>query len=743
MKRFSAILIIICGMFVTHMPAASKKDFTQYVDPNIGYVSQLLVPTYPTFSLPNQMLRMIPVKTDYIADQVSAWPLLVEAHRQKGLMQMKVSTGEVNSNTWKRKMTIDHDLEIIRPWHYSTYLVKDDITVGFTPSKKSAIYQIDFPASAAKNILISGSDKMLVNAIDNNSFSIQETIVYHVRGITPTNRTMMVYCYAELTDQKGKSIKNIQIIPQKDRLLIKSASPKKETILLKYAVSYISLEQAKVNFDKEVAKQSFEQIAARGKTAWEAVINQVEVTGGTREQMRSFYTALYRTYERMVDINEYGQYYSGYDGRVHKSDRPFYVDDWVWDTYLAKHPLNSILNPQMQSDQLDSYVKMYEQSGWMATFPQVHGNHLCMNGYHTVALFLDARRKGIEGFNLENAYQGMKKTLAEATYLPWRQGHKKVAFDHFYDTHGFFPALRPGEKETEPLVDTFEKRQSVAISLGMSYDGWCMAELARELGKTDDIAFYQNIANNYKKLWHNDMQLFMPRDEKGEWIMIDPKLDGGKGFRDYYDENNGWTYAWWLQHDIPGLTELLGGKQKADKRLDQLFREPLGISKQDYLAIAPDATGQVGQFVMGNEPSMHIPYLYNYFDAPWKTQKRIRFLLDVWFKDNIFGIPGDEDGGGLSAFVVFSSLGFYPVTPGLPVYSIGSPLFEKSTVNLMNGKKFTVIAQGANTVNKYIQQAFLNGVEIKTPFFSHQDLMQGGTLTLIMGSKPNKKWGIE
>ena len=743
MKRFLTILLILCSLTITIQLHASKKDFTRYVDPTIGYVSQLLVPTYPTFSLPNQMLRMIPVKTDYIADQVTAWPLLVEAHRQKGLMQMKVSLGEVSNATWQRKMTIDHDLEVMRPWHYSTYLVKDDITLSFAPSKKSAVYKVDFPAVSGKNILISGSDRMLVNVTGTHAFALEETISYMVRGITPTERTMQVYCYAELTNEQGTALKNIRFTPQKNKLVITSATSQKETVLLKYAVSYISAEQAKKNFAMEVATQNFDKTIEKGKAAWAKVINQIEVSGGTIEQKRSFYTALYRTYERMVDINEYGQYYSGYDGKVHQSDRPFFVDDWIWDTYLAKHPLNSILNPAMQSDQLNSYVKMYEQSGWMATFPQVHGNHLCMNGYHTVALFLDAKRKGIAGFDLEQAYAGMKKTLAEATYLPWRQGHKKVAFDDFYTAHGYYPALHPGEAETEPLVDTFEKRQSVAISLGMSYDAWCMAELAKEMGKADDYKKFADKTMDYKKLWHNDMQLFMPKDEKGEWIMIDPKLDGGKGFRDYYDENNGWTYAWWVQHDIPGLIELLGGKQKADARLDQLFREPLGISKQDYLAIAPDATGQVGQFVMGNEPSMHIPYLYNYFGAPWKTQKRIRFLLDVWFKDNIFGIPGDEDGGGLSAFVVFSSLGFYPIIPGSPIYTIGSPLFEKSTISLHNNKVFTVIAKGANKENKYIQKAFLNGKEIKTPFFTHQELMEGGTLELIMGGKPNKQWGIE
>lgn len=742
MKRFATLLVGICSVYYSAASTAKHDDFTNYVDPKIGNVSQLLVPTYPTFSLPNQMLRMIPLKVDFIADQVSSWPLQVEAHRERGLMQMMVSLGEVDNASWKKKMTIDHDLEIVKPWLYSTYLVNDDITVSFTPSKKSAIYKIDFPQASKKNILICGSDKIEIAKQGEHAFSMREIINYKVRGITPTMRDMSAFCYAEFCDATGKPLQNVQLSILKNKLIISSNSSQKEIILLKYAISYISVEQAKKNFEFEVGALSFDQTQTAAKAAWDKVINQIEVVGGTEAQKRSFYTSLYRTYERMVDVNEYGQYYSGYDGKVHASTRPFFVDDWVWDTYLAKHPLNSILNPTMQSDQLDSYVKMYEQSGGLPTFPQVHGNHLCMNGYHSAALFIDAKRKGIQGFDMDKAFEGVKKNLTEFTYLPWRQGHAKVAYDDFYVANGYYPALKPGEAETESMVDSFEKRQAVAISLGMSYDAWCLAQTAKEMGKMEDYKKFTTIAQNYKKLWHPGMQLFMPKDDKGDWILIDPKLDGGKGFREYYDENNGWTYAWTVQHDIEGLTELLGGKQKAEERLDQLFREPLGLAKQEYLYNAPDATGQVGQYVMGNEPSMHIPYLYNYFGAPWKTQKRVRFLLDVWFKDNIFGIPGDEDGGGMSAFVVFSSLGFYPITPGVPVYTIGSPIFEKSTIKLPNDKTFTVIAKGASKTNKYIMKAFMNGKEILKPFFTHDELINGGILELVMASKPNKLWGL-
>ena len=566
---------------------------------------------------------------------------------------------------------------------------------------------------------------------------------YVKKGTVSETKYMDVFCYAEIMNNEGNGIENLKITNLKGKFAITISENAPKSVILKYAISYISAEQAKINFSKEITDMTFEKTIANGKKMWEKVINQIQVKGGTEAQKRSFYTSLYRTYERMIDINEYGQYFSGYDGKIHKSNRPFYIDDWIWDTYLAKHPLNIILNPTMESDVLNSYITMYEQSGWMPTFPEVLGNHLCMNGYHSSAIFIDAYRKGISGFDVNKAFEGVKKNLTEGTLIPWRQGYKKVGLDDFYHANGFFPALRAGEVETEPLVDGFEKRQPVAVSLGMSYDAWCLAQLAKELNITDDYQKFSEMALNYKKLWHPDMRLFMPKDEKGEWIMINPKLDGGKGYREYYDENNGWTYAWQVQHDIEGLTTLLGGKKATETRLDQLFRESLDIRRSEFYVDGSNSTGLVGQFSMGNEPSFHIPYLYNYVGTPWKAQKRIRFLLDVWFKDNIFGIPGDEDGGGMSAFVVFSSLGFYPVTPGLPVYSIVSPIIEKSSIKLTNNKTFTVIAKGANAENKYIQKAFFNGKEIFSPFFTHQQLMDGGRLELVLGNVPNKEWGVK
>ncbi len=444
----------------------------------------------------------------------------------------------------------------------------------------------------------------------------------------------------------------------------------------------------------------------------------------------------------MVDITEDGQYFSIWSNRVEPAnDTSFFTDDWVWDTHLALHPLQVILNPSAQDEKISSYIRMARQSGWMPTFPTISGDNHAMNGNHSVAVVLDAWNKGIRNFDLEEAYNHLKHTILFETKLPWVKGDA-TPLDDFYDRKGYFPALRKGEAETYPQVHSFEKRQAVAITLASSYDDWCMAQIARELGNQDDYDFFIKRSLNYKNLFNTETGFYHPKDSTGNWIEpFDYRYDGGMGARDYYDENNGWTYIWQPFHAFDDLIEMMGGIEKFDNKLDQLFTESLGRSKWVYYSTLPDATGNVGQFVMGNEPSMHIAYLYNLAGKPWKTQKRVRMLMDTWFRNDLMGIPGDEDGGGLSAFYVFSAMGFYPVTPGIPEYQIGSPLFSRVKIHLQNGKTFTVVAKNNSQVNKYIQSANLNGTELTKTTITHSDIVEGGTLVLEMGGKPDKEWG--
>jgi predicted alpha-1,2-mannosidase len=384
---------------------------------------------------------------------------------------------------------------------------------------------------------------------------------------------------------------------------------------------------------------------------------------------------------------------------------------------------------------------MYEQSGWLPEFAVLWGNHECMTGNPAAPWITDVWNKGITNFDLATAYAGLKKNSVEGTWLPWRRGPKS-SLDDFLAQHGYMPALHPGETETVSAVHPRERRQAISVTEAQSYDDWCTAQLARSLGNDADYQFFLKRAADYKNVFRQDTGHVWPKDADGNWIdPFDPGWSGGQGGRDYTTENNGYTYDWDVQHDLQGLFTLMGGRDQAEAKLDQLFRESLGRSKYEFWAKFPDASGLVGQFSMGNEPSLHIPYIYNYLGAPWKTQKRVRMLLDTWFTDTTLGMPGDEDGGGMSSFVVFSMMGLYPVTPGVPIYDLCSPVFDRVTLRLPNGKNFTVICRNNSANNKYIQSIRLNGQPWQKVWLNHVDIVNGGTLELQMGNTPNKNLG--
>lgn len=577
-------------------------------------------------------------------------------------------------------------------------------------------------------------DEMFVNGA--NSVSGIETIVSQ-SSITPD--FMHAYVYGEF---------NAPVKIEKNKIyggsrLTVSASANQNVLEFRYGVSFISIEQAKKNLREEIPMWDFDRIKYAARDRWNEALGEIQVKGGTLEQKRVLYTSLYRCYERMVDITEDGQYYSAFDHKVHQDNRPFYVDNWLWDTYRALEPLQTLLNPEMEADKVQSYVRMYEQSGWMPEFAVLWGNHECMTGNPAAPWIADVWAKGITNFDFATAYEGLKKNSIEGTWLPWRRGPKSP-LDDFLANHGYIPALHPGETETFAQVHPRERRQAISATEAQSYDDWCTAQIARELGNVADYEFFLRRASDYKNVFRQDKGHVWPKDADGNWIEpYDPGWSGGQGGRDYTTENNGYTYDWDVQHDLQGLVELMGGRTNAEAKLDQLFRQGLGRSKYEYFAKFPDSTGMVGQFSMGNEPSLHIPYIYNYLGAPWKTQKHVRMLLDTWFTDTSLGMPGDEDGGGMSAFVVFSMMGFYPVTPGVPIYDLCSPVFDRVTIHLHNGKTFSIVCRDNSANNKYIQSIRLNGKPLNQVWFKHADLVDGGTLELQMGSTPNLNLGVD
>ena len=726
--KFPFLFFLLIGIVLINSCKSehSSIDNVRFIDPQIGGVAPLLKPTKTRMHIPNALVRVNPERKDYRDDQIRSFPLTAYNHRGDGIFNFLPVSGNLPPN--KEPISAwDQELEKASPYYYSTWLEDFDITLEYAPGEKAGFYRFNYKNSKDKKLFLKD-----LNGVD-WQFNAEGDLVGEV-----IFKEMKAYAYVKL-DVPG-ALSQVKVSPQVLNTWITWPDSSPQQINLKYGVSYISLEQAKRNLTNEIPDWDFEKVKSNARQQWQNLTNLVQVEGGTDANKRSFYTALYRSSERMVNISEEQKYYSSYDNKVHTDSKKFYVDDAIWDTFLAVHPLRTIFNPQMESDMISSYVRMFEQWGWMPQFPQVHGETVPMNGFHSTIMVLDSYRKGVKNIDYTAAYDGMKKNALKQTMVPWRSD-VACELDQFYAEKGYFPALHPGEVETVPLVHPFEKRQSVAVTLAHSYDDWALAQMALELGKKEDYQYFQKRSNNYKNLYWKEKGFFMPKDKDGNWIDIDPKFDGGMGGRDYYDENNGWTYLWNVQQDVLGLQKLMGGRAIFEDRLDQLFREDLGRSNYELYAKFPDFTGIVGQFSMGNQPSFHIPYLYNFTGSPWKTQKKMRMLLNTWFKDNIFGMPGDEDGGATSAFVVFSAMGFYPITPGLPIYTIGSPWFTKSTLQLPDGKKFIISAPKCSEINKYIQSAKLNGKLLDGPWFTHTDIVNGGVLELEMGAYPNKEWG--
>ncbi|HTI98112.1 MAG TPA: GH92 family glycosyl hydrolase [Dongiaceae bacterium] len=718
MKTLLTPLLVLSALWLT-TPARAQVE---WVDPTIGGQGFMLEPTRPTVHLPNSMVRVYPVRKDQLDDQIQSFPLFLIGHRGGELFWLLPADGTTPANTWEQPQA--YDQEVTTPYYYSTRFDDSLIQTEFTPAARSGYFRFTFPAGQPVLVLANRQPGDL--SFDGTNAVSGSEKFNHMQG----------YIYGEFSAPV-----TVQSSGAEQKRLVITATAGTKSLEFRYGVSYISVAQARKNLQEEIPGWTFDAVKTAAKQRWNEVLGQVHVEGGTPAQRRVFYTSLYRCYERMVNITEDGQYYSAFDHQVHQDSRPFYVDNWIWDMYRALEPLHLLLNPEMEADQVQSYVRMYEQSGWMPSFAVVWGDMPCMTGNHAAAWMADAWAKGVRNFDVKTAYAGLKKNSLEATILPWRNG-PKTSLDDFYNEHGYMPALHPGEKETVPEVHSFERRQAVSVTLENSYDDWCIAQLARASGNAADYSLFTNRAAFYQNVFRRDKQSVWPKDSAGNWIEpYDPKFSGGMGGRDYTTENNGYTYDWDAQQDLQGLFGLMGGRVAAEAKLDQLFRESLDRSKYEFWSKFPDASGLVGQFSMGNEPSFHIPYIYNYLGAPWKTQKRVRMLLDTWFTDTTLGIPGDEDGGGMTAFVVFSMMGLYPVTPGMPVYDLTGPVFDRIDIRLHNGKTFSIVCPNNSRDNKYLQSIKLNGQVQSRVWLRHSDILKGGTLELQMGNTPNKALG--
>ena len=712
-KKLTSVLskvllyLILFLLFLNGCEPVSKQP-VDYVDPNIGGIGHLLRATSPLVYLPHGSVWLAPYTTPgirdrYLADKIYGFPV--------GISSIMVTSGPLHVDPHSNASSFDHDLESVSPYHYAVYLEDYEIEAEYSVNEHTVYYRFTFFDSASANILLTISRQGAVKLSNGHLIEGYETA--HRGDVT--GKKQYFYCdlskpigsfgtwlgkkiFHSVKEQKGDSI----------GLFIAFPVSGGEQIDLKIGFSDLSVEEAGQFLENEISSSTFAQVKKQARKIWNEALGKIKVIGGNEKQRTIFYTALYRTMGRKGN---------------------------VWDTYRCAYPLQTIIEPEINLEVVRGFVTEYQETGWMPSSG-------AMIGHHATPVILDAYMKGIRDFDVEKAYEGMKKNAMEATMIPWRDRGPLTELENTYFDKGFFPALPPGTKEWVPQVDNFERRQSVAVTLEHCYDDWCLAEMAKTLAKKTDYEYFIQRAYNYKNLYDKRIGFMAPKTADGEWIeAFDPKLSGGQGGRAYFAECNSWTYTWQVQHDVQGLINLMGGREQFINRLDAFFIEQYDMLKFMFLNQFPDATGLIGQYAQGNEPSFHIPYLYNYGGAPWKTQRRVREIMKVWYDDDPLGICGDEDGGAMSAWYVFSAMGFYPVCPGRPIYSIGSPIFEKVTINVADGKTFIIEAKEVSSKNKYIQSAELNGEPLNKPWFEHKAVSNGGRLVLQMGDRPNKEWG--
>ena len=482
----------------------------------------------------------------------------------------------------------------------------------------------------------------------------------------------------------------------------------KEPLMLKIGISAVSPEGARKNLEKENPGWNFEAVRENAFETWNRELGKIKTKGGSREQMTVFYTALYHS---MLSPNLYtdvdGQYL-GRDLKPHTAkDFDYYTVFSLWDTYRAEHPLLSLIDQKRTNDFINTFLKQYQEGGKLPVWELSSNETGCMIGYHSVPVIADAYLKGISNFDGGLALDAMKHS-AEQDELGLK----------YYKTFGFIPSEMEGE--------------SVSRTLEYAYDDWCIAEMAKALGRNDDYTKYICRAQYYKNLFDRSTGFMRAKFNAGWFTPFDPSEVNFN-----YTEANSWQYSFYVPQDISGLMNLMGGRKRFAEKLDDMFNASSKTSGREQA----DISGMIGQYAQGNEPSHHMAYLYDYAGKPWKTQELVSSICSEMYRNDPDGLCGNEDCGQMSAWYVLSAMGFYPVVPASGIYAIGTPLFPSVSIQLENGKTFTVEAKHISRHNHYIKSAELNGKPYNKCSISHADIMRGGTLSFTMSAEPDTSWG--
>jgi predicted alpha-1,2-mannosidase len=611
-----------------------------------------------------------------------------------------------------------HAEEMASPGYYRVRLDDYGIQAELSATKRVGVHKYVFPKSDSANIVVDlkhglGIDKVVESKLQ----VVGDDEIVGYRRSAGWAKDQVIYFVAKFSKPfKSFGIASNDVIRQQRRSatgqnlkgFVRYKTQASETILVKVGLSSVSIKGARKNMMAEVPGWDFESVKAGVERVWNAELNRIWVDGGSEAQRRTFYTALYHAMLTPNTFSDVDGQYRGMDGTVHQANEfEMYTVFSLWDTFRAEHPLFTIIDRKRANDFVRSLLQKYEECGILPVWELSANETWCMIGYHAVPVILDAYVKGIRSFDAERALVAMKHS---------------ANLDHYglksYRENGYVAS----EAESE----------SVSKTLEYSYDDWCIAQFASAIGKKQVAADYGERGEYFRNLF-DPATGFMRAKENARWVEpFDPR-----SVTVHYTEANAWQYSFFAPQDISGMIQLYGGRESFVKKLDQLFSTNEDLTGRNQL----DISGMIGQYAQGNEPSHHVAYLYDYAGAPWKTQQIVRRILDSLYSPEPDGLCGNDDCGQMSAWYVFGAMGFYPVTPGLPFYSIGSPLFDRVTLRLENGKQFVIRAESNSNRNRFIQSARLNNVTSTLTYLNHADIMRGGSLDFVMGPNPNEAWG--
>jgi len=701
--------------------------------------------TYPAIALPWGMNFWSP-QTGKMGD---GWMYTYTAEKIRGIKQthqpspwmndygqfsVMAMVGNKTFDQDKRASYFSHKAEIAKPHYYSVYLADYDTKVEITPTERASYFRFTFPKTDSAFVLIDAFDKgsyvevlpreqKIIGYSTKNSGGVPDNFKnYFVLNFDRPFTNVSTFADSVLTD--GRFVVKADHVGALVGFQTANAG---EEIMVKVASSFISPEQADLNL-KELDGVTFDEQVKKGENIWNTELGKIEIEGGSIDQMRTFYSSLYRSllFPRMFyEINANGDvvHYSPYNGEV----LPGYMftDTGFWDTFRSLFPFLNLMYPEVSEKMQDGLANAYREGGWLPEWASP-GYRNIMVGNNSASVVADAWIKGVKSKDIETLYEAVKKGANNAGPITavGRAGA------NYYNELGYVPY-------------DVNINENAARSLEYAYDDFSIYQLAKSLGKDQkDLDFYKDRSFNYKKLFDPSTGLMRGKNKDGSWSTPFNPFKWG----DAFTEGNSWHYSWSVFQDIEGLAELMGGPQGMEIKLDSVFSLP-PIFDDSYYGfpiheIREMQIANMGQYAHGNQPIQHMIYLYNHVAAPWKTQYWVRETMNRMYSPNPDGYCGDEDNGQTSAWYVFSAIGFYPVTPASDEYVIGSPIFDKVTLHLSNGKKVNIQTKDNSDTNRYIQDMKWNGKKYTKNFLNHSELVKGANLVLDMGSEPNKNRGV-